>query len=225
MSESQLNTAFHPIDREHWDRNAYFYYFTEMLPTGFSLTVELDITKTYDAIKARDLKFFPAYLYLTTKTIACQEWARTAWQGETLGQYEVLHPSYAIVHEDDGTMSNMWTEYDDSFKRFYDNYQEDMARYQDCHGILAKPTEPPANALMVGMVPWIAFTHYAPVPFAKMTTYQPIIQAGKYKVVEGKRLMPFSITVHHAVADGRHVAELLDDLQKALDNPAAWIDR
>ncbi|MDD3306985.1 MAG: hypothetical protein PHO29_07805 [Acetobacterium sp.] len=32
-----MNTQLHAIDFETWDRRQYFYYFTEMLPTGFNL--------------------------------------------------------------------------------------------------------------------------------------------------------------------------------------------
>jgi chloramphenicol O-acetyltransferase type A len=46
-----MNTQLHSIDFETWERRQYFYYFTEMLPTGFNLNVEIDITETYHQIK------------------------------------------------------------------------------------------------------------------------------------------------------------------------------
>ncbi|AWW27519.1 MULTISPECIES: CatA-like O-acetyltransferase [unclassified Acetobacterium] len=67
-----MNTQLHPIDFENWDRRQYFYYFTEMLPTGFNLNIEIDITKAHQKIKAAGKKFFPAYLYLTAKLITEQ---------------------------------------------------------------------------------------------------------------------------------------------------------
>lgn len=42
----KLNTAFHRIDFEKWDRKPYFYYFTKLLPTGYSISTELDVTTT-----------------------------------------------------------------------------------------------------------------------------------------------------------------------------------
>jgi Chloramphenicol acetyltransferase. len=38
-----------------------------MLPTGFNLSAEIDITETYQKIKEAGMKFFPAYLYLAEK--------------------------------------------------------------------------------------------------------------------------------------------------------------
>ena len=90
-----MNTQFHPIDFESWDRRPYFYYFTEMLPTGFNLNVEIDITEAYHQIKEAGKKFFPAYLYLAAKLISEQPEFRITKTDEQLGCYEVLHPSYA----------------------------------------------------------------------------------------------------------------------------------
>lgn len=43
-----------------------------MAPTGYSLTVDLDITEMLHTLKLADIKFFPAYLWLVTKTLNFQ---------------------------------------------------------------------------------------------------------------------------------------------------------
>ena len=115
------NTAFHPIDVEHWDRRQYFYYFTKMLPTGYSLTVEVDVTETYRRAKACGKRFFSAYLYLVTRLLNERPHFRMAEQEGRLGCYERLHPSYTVFHQDDKTMSSLWTWYSDRFSDFYDS--------------------------------------------------------------------------------------------------------
>ncbi|GLC81663.1 CatA-like O-acetyltransferase [Lacrimispora brassicae] len=218
-----LNTAFHPIDFHNWDRKQYFYYFTKMLPTGYSISIEVDITNTYNMIKKQNRKFFPAYLYLASKLIAeQQEFCISNLNGQ-LGYYEVLHPSYACFHEDDKTMSNMWTEYHPNFGTFYNNYMEDQNNYGNNHGILAKPDMAPENNFIIGMLPWIKFTSYAPVPYANSNGYFPILQAGRFSDREGKIIMPLSITVHHAVADGYHVGLFLEKFQAGMANPENWV--
>ena len=218
-----MNTQLHPIDFETWDRRQYFYYFTEMLPTGFNLNVEIDITKTYQKIKEDGKKFFPAYLYLAAKLITEQPEFRVAKTDDMLGYYEVLHPSYACFHEDDKTMSHLWTEYDANFESFYRNYLNDQEEYSGNHGILAKPELPPPNSFMVGMLPWTQFTSYAPIPYSKADYYFPILQAGRFYEKNGRKIMPFSITVHHAVADGYHVGLFLEKFQESMNHPEQWI--
>ena len=219
---SVMNHEFHPIDRDTWDRTPYFYYFTKMLPTGYSLTVEVDITNTYNEVKKAGKKFFPAYLYMTSWLIAKQQEFRIAERNGQLGHYEVLHPSYACFHEDDKTMSCMWTEYATDFETFYNNYMEDQKQYAGNHGILAK-TGIPENSYMVGMLPWTQFTSYSPVPYGGGNYYFPVLQAGKFFTKADKKMMPFSISVHHAVADGYHVGLFLQRFQEGMLHPEVWM--
>ena len=65
-----MNTEFHKINLNEWNRAQYFYYFTKMLPTGYSLTSNIDITQAYNALKNKGKKFFPAYLYICSKIIS-----------------------------------------------------------------------------------------------------------------------------------------------------------
>lgn len=51
---------FTPLDLRTWKRGQMFYYFSQMAPTGYSLTVELDLTKMMKTIKSAGVKFFPA---------------------------------------------------------------------------------------------------------------------------------------------------------------------
>lgn len=218
----QQTTVFHPIDPETWDRRQYFYYFTKMLPTGYSMTVEIDITNTYNRIKEQGKRFFPAYLYVVTRLINERPHFRIAEQDGQLGYYALVHPSYTVLHQDDKTMSNLWTEYRESFPDFYQSYLEDQERYAENHGIMAKPQMPPPNSYMAGMLPWVSFTSYSPLPFAPLP-YVPVVQAGRYFIRDNRRMMPFSISVHHAVADGYHVGEFLEAFAAAMANPDDWM--
>jgi chloramphenicol O-acetyltransferase type A len=46
---------------------------------------------------------------------------------------------------------------------------------------------------------------------------------GKIGEVNGRRMMPFSIEVHHAMMDGITVGRYLDRLQEALLKPADYM--
>lgn len=183
----------------------------------------MDITNTYHTVKKADEKFFPAYLYLTSRLIARQQEFRTAEQNGQLGYYEVLHPSYACFHEDDKTMSSLWTEYDSDFETFYSNYMEDQKQYAGNHGIVAK-TDLPDNNYMVGMLPWTQFSSYAPVPYGIGSNYFPVLQAGRFFDKGNRKIMPLSITVHHAVADGYHVGLFLQRFQEGMLYPEKWAE-
>ena len=221
----ELNTTFHPINFETWERRQYFYYFTKMLPTGYSLTVEIDITETRNAAKERGIPFMAAYLYVVSRQLSAQPEMRISTLDNQLGTFDVLHPSYAVFHDDDKTISNMWTEYSPSFTSFLAQYLNDRTLYVEKHGPSAKPIAPPPNLCMVGMLPWVSFTHYSPVPYQQSDCYFPVIEAGKFFEQNGRTQMPLSVMAQHAVADGYHTSTLFNGIQAAFLSPQEWIDQ
>lgn len=152
---------FTPIDIKTWPRGQMFYYFSKMAPTSYSITVEVDVTELLETLKTAQRKFFPTYLWLVTKCLNRQQEFKIAYQGETLGYYEKLTPLYASFHDDDKTFSLMWTEYDDDYNVFYQNYCTNQEQFGKNHGVLCQPQTPPPNAYTVSCVPWISFKHFA----------------------------------------------------------------
>jgi len=207
--------TFNPIDITQWPRGQMFRYFSQMAPTSYSLTVEIDITDLLLKLRQRGRKFFPTYLWLVTKCLNRQTEFKVAYQGETLGYYDVLTPLYASFHEDDHTFSLMWTEYDDDYEVFYNRYIENQRLYGHNHGILSQPQMmPPPNAYTVSTVPWISFTHFAVHTHDNKPYFFPSVEAGKYREdMNGRMLLPLSLTCHHAVTDGWHVNRFLEDLK------------
>ena len=210
---------FTPIDLQFWPRGQIFYYFSQMAPTGYSLTVNMDVTQMKDTLKKAGLKFFPAYLWLATKNLNSQMEFKIAQQDSVLGYFDKLTPLYASFHEDDHTFSLMWTEYTDDFLSFYRAYITNQNRFGDVHGILSQPqTPPPENAYTVSCVPWVEFNHFAVHSYENKPYYFPSVEAGKFFEKDGRLLMPLSITCHHATTDGYHIRLFLESLQEDMNN-------
>ena len=196
-----------------------------MAPTGYSLTVQIDITKMKAVVDEKGLKFFPAYLWLVTRTLNQFTEFRIAEQEGIVGQYNFLTPLYANFHQDDKTFSLMWTEYDDDFMSFYRDYIRNQQIYGSNHGILAqKTTVPPLNAYTVSCVPWIPFQHFAVHSYDQKPYYFPSIEAGAFTRAGSKLLMPLSITCHHAATDGYHVSKFLEYLQRDVDRFSDFVE-
>ena len=210
---------FTPINLQDWPRGQMFYYFSKMAPTGYSLTVNMDVTVLRKALKKEKLKFFPAYLWLVTKNLNKQTEFKIAEKDGILGYYDVLTPLYASFHEDDKTFSLMWTKFTDSFQEFYHAYLNNQERFGDVHGVLSQPqTAPPENAYTVSCIPWVSFTHFAVHSYENKPYYFPSVEAGKFIEENDRILMPLSITCHHAATDGYHVNSFLESLQEDMNN-------
>ena len=209
---------FTPICLQTWPRGQMFYYFSKMAPTGYSLTVQLDVSNLRRTLKDAGLKFFPAYLWLVTKNLNRQTEFKVAEKDGVLGYYDTLTPLYASFHEDTHTFSLMWTEFTEDFRQFHQAYLDNQKQFGDNRGVLCQPQLPPANAYTVSCLPWVSFDHFAVHSYENKPYYFPSVEAGKFLEQDGKCLMPLSLTCHHATTDGWHVAHFLEDLQRDMDD-------
>lgn len=210
--------SFTPLDVRTWERGEVFYYFSQMAPTGYSLTTAWNVTHLLGVLKSVGRKFFPAYLWLVTKTLQRQKEFKLAQVEGQLGYYQGLTPLYATFHPEDHTFSLLWTEFHDDFPTFYAAYEEDQARYGSQKGILAKKGMlPPPNAYTVSCVPWISFQYFAVHSYAQKPYYFPSVEAGKFYTKGTQKLLPLSLTCHHAAVDGWHVSRFLETLQAESD--------
>ena len=208
--------TFTPIDLETWPRAQMFRYFSRMAPTGYSLTVPVDVTGLRAALKARGLKFFPTYLWLVTKCLSEQPEFTTAVRDGVLGTYDSLTPLYAAFHEDDHTFSLMWTEFDEDLEVFHRRYLDDKARWGFGHGVLCRSGLPPENAYTVSALPWVSFEHFAVHSYDCKPYYFPSVEAGKIVEEGGREKLPLSLTCHHAATDGWHVQKCLSRLDEQI---------
>lgn len=210
---------FTPIDLQNLPRGQIFYYFSKMAPTGYSLTVNMDITNLKHSTEHNKIKFFPSYLWLVTKNLNNQIEFKMAEQNGLLGYFDELTPLYASFHDDDKTFSLMWTKYDNDFQTFYRSYLANQQKFRENHGVLSQPqTPPPPNAYTVSCLPWISFTHFAVHSYDNKAYYFPSIEAGKFYNDGNELVMPLSITCHHAATDGYNVKCFLEQLQYDMDN-------
>ena len=208
---------FHEIDMETWPRREMFHYFARMAPTGYSLTVDVDVTHLLDVTKTFRYKFFPAYLWLVTRNLNRQVEFKCSLRDGVLGWYDTLTPLYAAWHEETHTFSLMWTEYADAFPAFHEAYLRHQEAFGGNPGILARPELPPENAYTVSAIPWVNFRHFAVHSYENKSYFFPSVEAGRYHEEAGRIRMPLSLTCHHATTDGYHVSEFLKDLQSDMD--------
>lgn len=211
--------SFTPVDLYKWKRGEQFYYFAKMAPTGYSMTVEVDVTHMRSLLKEKGIKFFPAYLWLVTKCLMEQpDVFALAQKEDKLGYYNSLTPLYAHFHKEEETFSFLWTEFDDDFSVFYRDYLENARLYGENRGVLGiKDRMPPENAYTVSCVPWVGFSHFAVHSYENKPYYFPSVEAGKLTQREGRVYMPLSLSCHHATTDGIHIRHFLDSLQGYMD--------
>lgn len=219
-----MKTEFHAIDMETWPRAQTYNYFTEIVSTLiYSINVTMDVTILRNTLKREELRFFPTYLYLITKTIKRQKEFLMTIQDGMLGYWDCRTPLYPILHEDDKTITFLWTEYDEKFEVFYKSYISDIAHHGKSHGIMTSKGAPPANNYIIACTPWFTFNSLSMHLQNAKNYYAPIFESGAFTEMNGITTMPLSITVNHAAIDGYHINVFLEELQKTMNHPEEWM--
>ncbi len=214
---------FNLIDIEKWGRKPYFEHYLNQVICTFSITANIDITALLETLREKEIKLYPAFIYMVTKTVNSQVEFRTCFNEEgNLGYWNRMTPSFTIFHNDDKTFSEMWTEFSNDFRIFYENYQDDMKQYGDVKGVWAKDNRP-RNAFSISSIPWVNFTGFNLNVYNDGKYLLPIITGGKYFNQAGKTLLPISLQVHHAVCDGYHASSFINELQKLANNYGDWL--
>lgn len=215
---------FQSIDIQTWPMAQAFHYYTQMAPTSYTVNVNMDVSFLKKELKTKGVKFFPAYLYLVTRAITRQQELRVAVKDGILGYWDCLTPAYPQFHEDNKTTSLLWTEYNDNFPGFYNQYLTDTKLHGESHGILSSKGVPPANAYIISCIPWFTFNSFSLHNHGIKDYYVPSFEAGGFtETSNGKIVMPLSVTVHHATTDGYHLKVFFEELQRTMNYPGEWL--
>ena len=207
------------IDIEKWKRREFFYYFSHIAPTTYSVTSNLDITRMMKVLRDHDLKFFPSFLWLSTTIINRHQEFRVAIKDGKVGYYDTLTPFYPTFHDDDKTISMLWTKYSPSLFEFHEAYLKNKKLYGENKGFLGlRGATPPENAYTISVLPWLSFSSFSLTSSSPSPYFFPSIEGGKFIREDDKIIFPLSITSHHATTDGYHVAEFYREFQEMADD-------
>ena len=110
--------------------------------------------------------------------------------------YDFLHPRYPIFHDSDKTLSILWTDYNDDFKTFYEQFISDVNQYGEKRSMAAKGQFPP-NCFDMSCLPWSSFTSFDCPPTKDTVWLPPFVMVGKFYPKDDKILLPFSLTLPH----------------------------
>ncbi|WP_353162331.1 CatA-like O-acetyltransferase [Myroides odoratus] len=214
--------VFNPIDKDTWSRLPYYEYYRNILKTKYTISIKIDLTILMSVYQKTTYKFFPTFLYAIMRALNNSEALRTSIHENQLGTWNFLSPQFTIFHKDDHTFSDLWSDYHPQFQSFHQAITQDIEQYKDTKGIKIKPGLP-ANFVPISCVPWISFESISQDTSHDSDFLKPIIRFGKYYQEQEKTLIPLSIYVNHAIADGYHTSMFLNDLQAIVNDAEKWL--
>jgi len=202
------------INTSTWKRYEHFRHFYDEAPCSVSICDDIDVTDLKNACSVKKKSFYVSFLYVTAHIINSHEEFRLTAIDSAASEYlmpavwdrvDVVHN---VFHEDTETYTNTFTLYKDDFSAFYKNCCEDIDRAKRL-SVMSVPS--PSNVFEASCVPWRHFTSIGIV--AEPVVLTPIVAWGAFQPKDGRIMMPLSIQIHHAAADGFHISRFLNEAE------------
>ena len=204
------------IDIENWKRKDIYDFFINQRRIVVSLTVDIDVTKLVGFVKSNGYKFYPTMIWAVSQVINSHDEFKYGYneQGELI-KWDYVSPYYAEFHQEDESFSKILTEYTGDLASFHKAYLENKEKYASYRGFDLKI---PPNFFDISCLPWVKYSHVDSHVFDEGKFLAPVIVWGKYEKSDGRLLMPLTMNIHHASADGFHICRFFNELQELIDN-------
>lgn len=205
------------IDKNSYYRRGVFRHFTEDCKCSTSMTARIDVTDLVAFSKQTNTKFYLNFLYILSKVLNSREDYRMGWlwQTEELICYDVIHPTQYVFHEDTETCTPVYTEYCEDYETFYARALKDLERAKQTRDYGLDMAAHP-NWFDASCIPWLSYDSlHVELPDGYLY-FMPIVNWGRYREENGRLLMPVSVRLNHAIADGYLVAKVFLLLQQEI---------
>ena len=209
--------SYRKIDMDSYYRKGVFRHFSEDCKCSTSMTARVDVTDLVRFSKETGTKFSINFLYLLSKALNAREDYRMGWLWETgeLICYDQIHPTQYVFHEDTETCTPVYTTYVDDYARFYRNALNGLEKAKETREYMLDAANHP-NWFDASFIPWLSYDSlHIELPDGYLY-FMPIVNWGKYREENGRQMMPVSVRLNHAVADGYLVAKVFRLLEEEI---------
>ena len=209
--------SYRVIDKSAYYRKGVFRHFTEDCKCSTSMTARIDVTELAAYSRQTGTKFSLNFLYLLSRALNSREDYRMGylWQTDELICYDVIHPTQYVFHEDTETCTPVYTEYREDYDSFYAGALYDLEQAEKTREYLLDSANHP-NWFDASYIPWLSYDAlHVELPDGYLY-FAPIINWGRYREEDGRLLMPVTVRLNHAIADGYLVAKVFRLLEQEI---------
>ena len=197
------------LDLETYYRKDIYRRFTQVARSSVSITHRIDVTDLVEHSHRSGTKFYINFLYLLAKVLNSREDYRMGylWQTDQVVIYDRINPCQYVFHEDTETCTPVYTEYNPDYRAFYEASKADIEAAKQTREFLFDMEHHP-NWFDASYIPWVSYDSlHVELPDGYLY-YQPIINWGKYEEINGRMMMPVTVRMNHAVADGYLISKV-----------------
>ena len=206
------------INKDTYYRKGVYRRFTEDCKCSVSMTARIDVTKLVDYSKKTNTKFYINFLFILSKVLNSRDDYKMDYWYDTdeLICYDVINPTHYIFHEDTETCTLVYSEYCENYEIFYQNTMKDIEKAKETREFGLDDKNHP-NWFDASYISWISYDSlHMELPDGYLY-FPPIVNWGRYHEENNKLMMPLTVRLNHAIADGFLIANVFRLLQKEIE--------
>ena len=207
------------IDKKKYYRNGVFRHFSEDCKCSTSITSRVDVTKLKAYSEKTGTKFYINFLYILAKVLNSRDDYKMGYlrQTDTLICYDKINPIQYIFHDDTETCTPVYTEYFEAYAKFYEGAGNDIEKAKQTREYGLDAANHP-NWFDASYISWLSYDSLnIELPDGHLY-FAPIINWGRYREENGRLVMPVTVRLNHAIADGYLVAKVFKLLEEEIES-------
>lgn len=212
-----LNENGRRIDLETWERTPIFDFFRNFSEPYHGVCIRVDCTEAFRFAKQEGISVFLTLLHRSLLAANKLPHFKTRIVNEEVWEYDIIHGGSAVGRENE-TIGFADYRFHESVHDFVKDASTEVDRVKQRNDIERRPHQ---NLIRYSVLPWMDFTSISHARNYSVRDSAPKITFGKITEFAGRRTMPVSIHVHHALTDGLHVARFVELFERYLAVPDA----
>ncbi|MCD4827266.1 MAG: hypothetical protein K8Q99_05770 [Acholeplasmataceae bacterium] len=198
------------IDKTKWDRFEMFEFFKSYDLPRYQITVDIDVTNLYNFAKANDLSFYFSMMWVVMKEINQIENFKYRIQDDQVVYYDEIHPSFTDLIKNSDRFKIVNTTFVDDIYQFVKEARNKSEKQNN--QFINYNEEIRQDLVYITVFPWFTYSHITNATKIDSKDAIPRIIWGKYKKLNDKLIMPFTLEVHHGFVDGYHIGLFLNKM-------------
>lgn len=207
-----MSNPYKIIDETTWKRALHCQVFRNSIEPSYCVTFELDITNFLKKVRKDDLSFTLSLIYIVSRCANDIEEFRYRFLDGKIVLYDKINTAFTYLNKETELFKVINVEMQDTLEQYNSVAARKAVDQKDYF------TGPLGNdVFQFSPMPWVSYTHISHTNSGKKDNATPLFDWGKYFDRDGKKILPFSVQVHHSFVDGILIGKLVDSLQNYLN--------
>lgn len=206
----------HTINRQTWSRKEHFEFFSAFEDPFFGLVADVSCSRSVQFCKQENISFFLFSLHATLRAVNSIEELKLRLDDQHVYRYETIHCS-PTVGRADHSFGFSFLEFEPDLTLFLRKAEPEIQRVKSSSGLCFDANAQRLDTIHCSSLPWVRFRSLSHARSFSFPDSMPKISYGKRFSEGGSLLMPVSLHLNHAFADGYHAGLFFEALETFLN--------